>query len=293
MTTQVPTTPQIAATSRPPTRARATNAVLNGSRIRDTRPYTICNDIRYQQGVQTMPLSGPALSAHGLCYGYEGREVLHDAAVEMAYGTVTAFAGPNGSGKSTLVELLAGVRVPLRGEVRRRGTVSLVVQRPAAPEALPLTVRDTVSMGTWGRRIGRREAREVVAEMIGAVGLDGLESRSLTELSGGQRQRALLAQALASRADIVLMDEPDAGLDSASRRHVHELLTDQARRRGVAVGCASHDERFVATADHVVRLEAGHVTSCATYTPDTASAATPSPVRSPSSGMRGCSSTPR
>jgi len=203
---------------------------------------------------------GPAIGAHGLCYGYAGREVLHDVSVELTYGTVTAFAGPNGSGKSTLVELLAGVRSPLRGEVRRLGSVSLVVQRPAAPETLPLTVRDTVSMGTWGRRIGRREARGVVAEMIGAVGLDGLESRPLTELSGGQRQRALLAQALASRADIVLMDEPDAGLDSASRQHIHELLAEQAGR-GVAVGCASHDEAFVATADRVVRLEAGHATT--------------------------------
>ena len=207
-----------------------------------------------------MPPPGPAINAHGLCFGYAGREVLHDVSVELEYGTVTAFAGPNGSGKSTLVELLAGVRAPLRGEVRRFGSVALVVQRPAAPETLPLTVRDTVSMGTWGRRIGRREARGVVTEMVEAVGLDGLESRSLTELSGGQRQRALLAQALANRADIVLMDEPDAGLDSASRQRIHELLAEQAGR-GVAVGCASHDERFVASADRVVRLEAGHATT--------------------------------
>lgn len=61
---------------------------------------------------------GPAVSAHGLCYGYAGREVLHDVSVELEYGAVTAFAGPSGSGKSTLVELLAGVHVPLRGEVR-------------------------------------------------------------------------------------------------------------------------------------------------------------------------------
>lgn len=201
----------------------------------------------------------PAITTHGLCYGYAGREVLHDVNVELRYGTVTALAGHNGSGKSTLVELLAGVRTPLRGEVRRHGTVALVVQRPAAPETLPLTVRDTVAMGTWGRRTSRSQARRDVADAIGSVGLTGLESRSLTELSGGQRQRTLLAQALARRADIVLMDEPDAGLDSASRRRIHELLFDQAVRRGVAVGCASHDESFIASADRVVRLEAGRI----------------------------------
>ncbi|WP_235026618.1 zinc ABC transporter ATP-binding protein AztA [Dietzia lutea] len=197
------------------------------------------------------------MSARGLCFGYAGREILHDVDVDLEPGTVTAIAGPNGAGKSTLLELLAGVRTPQKGTVRRRGDVALVVQRPAAPETLPLTVWDTVSMGTWGRRLGRREARAVVSEMIDAVGLSGLDSRPLAELSGGQRQRTLLAQALARQADIVLMDEPDAGLDSESRHHVHRLLVESASR-GVAVGCATHDDGFVATADRVVRLGVAH-----------------------------------
>lgn len=203
------------------------------------------------------PPNVPALSAHGVCFGYAGREVIHDVDLELGRGTVTAIAGPNGAGKSTLLEILAGVRTPQKGEVRRLGTVSLVVQRPAAPETLPLTVRDTVSMGTWGRRLGRRRTREVVAEMIDVVGLTGYDSRPLTDLSGGQRQRTLLAQALARRADIVLMDEPDAGLDAASRGRIHDLLLDQADRRGAVVVCATHHDGFIAAADRVVRLESG------------------------------------
>lgn len=203
------------------------------------------------------PPDGPALSAHGVCFGYAGREVLHDAHLELERGTVTAIAGPNGAGKSTLLEILAGVRTPQKGAVRRRGDVALVVQRPSAPETLPLTVRDAVSMGTWGRRLGRRGARGVVAEMIHAVGMTGYDSRPLTELSGGQRQRTLLAQALARQADIVLMDEPDAGLDAVSRGRIHELLVDQAVRRGAAVGFATHDDGLIAAADRVVRLGAG------------------------------------
>ncbi|MGX1769576.1 ATP-binding cassette domain-containing protein [Dietzia sp. NPDC055343] len=131
------------------------------------------------------PSNGPALSAHGVCFGYAGHEVIHDVDLELGRGTVTAIAGPNGVGKSTLLEILAGVRTPQKGEVRRLGTVSLVVQRPAAPETLPLTVRDTVAMGTWGRRLGRRRTREVVAEMIDVVGLTGYDSRPRTDLSGG------------------------------------------------------------------------------------------------------------
>lgn len=207
-----------------------------------------------------VPRDMPAISARGLHYSYKGREVLHDVHIDLQRGAVTAIAGPNGSGKSTLLEILAGVRTPPKGEVRRSGEISLVVQRPSAPETLPLTVRDTVSMGTWGRRIGRLRARGIVSEMIDAVGLTGLDSRPLTELSGGQRQRTLLAQALARQSDIVLMDEPDAGLDSASRHHIHELLVDQAVRRGAAVGCATHDEGVIATADRIVRLESGLAT---------------------------------
>ncbi|WP_368671200.1 ATP-binding cassette domain-containing protein, partial [Klebsiella pneumoniae] len=71
--------------------------------------------------------------------------VLHEACLDLEPGFVTGIAGPNGSGKSTLIELLAGVRTPHRGSIRRLGSVSLVVQRPAVPETLPLTVRDTVS----------------------------------------------------------------------------------------------------------------------------------------------------
>lgn len=204
----------------------------------------------------------PAIRARGLCFSYPGREVLHDVDLEAGYGTVTAITGPNGSGKSTLLELLAGVRSPGRGRVERRGDVALVVQRPSAPEGLPLTVRETVAMGTWGRRrLRRRNARDTIAEMLEVVGLSDLGGRPFGELSGGQRQRTLLAQALARRAGMVIMDEPDSGLDTESRRRIHDLLVDLARSRGVCVVCATHDNRLVSRAQHVVRLDGGRASS--------------------------------
>lgn len=200
----------------------------------------------------------PVIRTHGLCFAHPGHEVLNELDLEIPAGLVTAVAGPNGSGKSTLIELLAGVRRPGRGLVERHGEVALVVQRPAAPESLPLTVHDVVAMGTWGRRPRRREARATVAEMIDAVGLTGFDNRPLGELSGGQRQRALLAQALARRADIILMDEPDTGLDSASRARIRDILRDQTHRRGVAVVCATHDEALIAAAGRTIRLKVGN-----------------------------------
>lgn len=202
--------------------------------------------------------ASPHLSAHGLRFAYAGQDVLHDVSARFSPGTVTAVAGPNGSGKSTFVELLAGVRGPRRGSVTRRGRLALVVQRPSVPDVLPVTVHDVVTIGTWGRRSRRADRRDAVAEAIDRVGLTGLERRTFGELSGGQRQRALLAQGIVQRTEILLLDEPAAGLDAASRQRTREILAEEAAR-GATVACVTHDEESIAAADHVIRLDAGRI----------------------------------
>jgi zinc/manganese transport system ATP-binding protein len=198
------------------------------------------------------------LTAHDLHFAHNGRDVLHGVSVALRSGTVTAVAGPNGAGKSTLVELLAGVRPPRRGVVTCRGSLALVVQRPAVPDTLPVTVHDVVAMGTWSRRRRIRPAPDAVAGAIDRVGLAGLADRPLASLSGGQRQRALLAQGLVQRADVLLLDEPAAGLDSLSRDRTRAVLAEEAAR-GAAVACVTHDDTSIAQADVVVRLEDGRV----------------------------------
>ena len=202
----------------------------------------------------------PALLAHSLCFAYGAEDAVHDISMHLAFGEVTAIAGANGSGKSTLVELLAGVRTPRSGRVSRDGDVALVVQRPEAPDTLPVTVRETVAMGTWARGTRRRRAdgRRAVADAIARVELTGLEERPLSSLSGGQRQRALLAQGIVRRPAILLLDEPAAGLDSRSRDRTRAILREEAAR-GAAVACVTHDETSIAAADRVIRLEAGRV----------------------------------
>ncbi len=205
-----------------------------------------------------MTTTSTRLTAHELCYAYDHRDVLHEVSVGLPHGTVTAIAGPNGSGKSTLVELLAGVRRPRRGRVSRHGTVALVVQRPAAPDGLPLTVRDVVAIGTWGARRRRADTRVAVDAAIDRVELTGLEDRPLAGLSGGQRQRALLAQGIVQGSDILLLDEPVAGLDDASRRRTRQILAEEASR-GAAVACVTHEQAGIDAADRVIRLEDGCV----------------------------------
>jgi zinc/manganese transport system ATP-binding protein len=206
-----------------------------------------------------MSTSRHRIVAQGLCFAHDGHDVLRDVSVTLMSGTVTAIVGPNGAGKSTLVEILAGVRTPRRGTVTRRGTTAMVVQRPVAPDTLPVTVGDVVAMGTWSRRRPRAHVRRAVEVAIRRVDLIGFEHRPLATLSGGQRQRALLAQGIVQEADVLLLDEPAAGLDAASRQTVRRILAAEASDREVAVACVTHDETSARAADRVIRLEEGRL----------------------------------
>ena len=193
-----------------------------------------------------------------------GTVALDGVSATIRPGLVTALAGPNGSGKSTLLGVLAGIQ-PWQGGERvaaGAGRIALVVQRSAAPDTLPLTVLETVSMGRWAHRGPwrplTRADRDIVAASIVALGLAGLERRSLAELSGGQRQRALVAQGLAQRADVLLLDEPAAGLDGDALLLIDGVIRAEAGR-GVAVVYASHDPDVIRRADRVIRLAAGVV----------------------------------
>ncbi|MEG9247919.1 zinc ABC transporter ATP-binding protein AztA [Arthrobacter sp. Soc17.1.1.1] len=214
------------------------------------------------------PPNGPAPADAGLLeltdvwFDHDGVDALRGVSLSIQPGAVTAIAGPNGSGKSTVLAVLAGLLVPRRGTVslplRRRR--ALVAQRSEVSDRMPLTVRDVVTMGRWAdaglmRRL-RADDRRIIGECIDLVGLGDHQDRSLSTLSGGQRQRALLAQGLARRADIVLLDEPTTGLDDVTRAVVADVLRAE-QGRGATVVCVSHDDVALAAADHVIRLDAG------------------------------------
>ena len=204
------------------------------------------------------------ISLRAIRVTHGGTVALDGVSATTAPGRVTALAGANGSGKSTLLGVLAGSQ-PWQGGARiaaGAGRIALVVQRSAAPDTLPLTVAETVSMGRWAHR-GlwgplSGEDRAIVAASIAALGLTGLERRALGELSGGQRQRALVAQGLAQQAEVLLLDEPAAGLDDDALLLIDLAIRSEARR-GAAVVYATHDAAVIQAADRVIRLEAGRV----------------------------------
>ncbi|GAA1071530.1 zinc ABC transporter ATP-binding protein AztA [Nocardiopsis composta] len=219
-----------------------------------------------------MPIGGnvkpqpTAVQLSAVSAGYGPHLVLDEVHTALPAGRTTALVGANGSGKSTLLAVVAGVHDPASGTVHRhhRHRPALVLQRSAVPDALPVTVRDTVAMGRWAHRGPWRRLtahdRAVVDACLRRLGIARLAGRRLDELSGGQRQRALLAQGLAQESDLLLLDEPATGLDAAAQEAILDLI-DEVRAEGTTVVHATHDPHAARRADHCLVLTAGRITA--------------------------------
>ncbi|MDX6744677.1 ABC transporter ATP-binding protein [Actinocorallia sp. A-T 12471] len=194
----------------------------------------------------------PVFRLNGGRVRLDGREILHGIDLEIMPGEVVALMGPNGSGKSTLVRALLGL-VPLSGGDRevfgaRRfrdwGRIGYVPQRLSVGGGVPVTVREIVSSGRIARRSRWRPTsaadRKAVHDAMEAVGVAHLAKRSAAGLSGGQQQRVLIARALAGEPDVIIMDEPLAGVDAASQEALAKTLTGLAAD-GVTVLLVLHE----------------------------------------------------
>lgn len=188
--------------------------------------------------------------------GYD-RAIFPPVTLTVRGGDFLGIVGPNGSGKTTLVRTMLGLLPPIEGEVRRATSLACgyVPQREVVERAYPLTACEVVLMGRYGRLgFARRPAKadvEAARRALVAVGAGDLVDAAFHALSGGQRQRVLVARALAGDPDLLVLDEPTAGLDLPSERDILELLhplTD----RGLAVIMVSH--QLGAVADYASEL---------------------------------------
>jgi len=200
------------------------------------------------------------LEAEGISFAYNGERVLDGVSFEVRTGEFVALVGPNGSGKSTLVRILLGLLAPGDGrarllgaspdDVRERWRIGYVPQRAFVARDLPATVTELVEAGRvvrtgWWRR-PRHDDRVAIDAAIDAVGLGDKRARRVRELSGGEQQRALIAKALAGEPDLLILDEPIAGVDAESQRRFAEVLRRAVRERGAAVLLVSHELGAVA-----------------------------------------------
>jgi zinc transport system ATP-binding protein len=210
--------------------------------------------------------AAPLVEARQVGFGYGRDAVLEDISLRLGSGEFAALVGPNGSGKSTLLKVLLGVLHPDRGDAflfgerpdkfRKRWRIGYVPQRPAVASEVPATVREIVVGGRLSRRGWWRPPaapdREAVAHAIDSVGLSEMADRPIGELSGGQQQRAFIARAFASEPDLLVLDEPIAGVDAESQRRFRESLTHLISQHGAGVLLVSHE--LSAVADEVDRV---------------------------------------
>lgn len=214
------------------------------------------------------------LEAHGLVFAYGRQPVLSGTSLRVGPGEFVALVGPNGSGKSTLLRLLLGLVRPQAGTVRlfgaaperlgERWRVGYVSQRPVLAGSLPATVEEVVASGRlgrrgWARRLSASDWAEV-EHAIESVGLLELRRARLGELSVGQQQRAFIAKAFAARPELLVLDEPVAGVDAGSQRRFRDSLVHLVGEHGAAVLLVSHELGAVADdLDRVLVLRGGKI----------------------------------
>jgi zinc transport system ATP-binding protein len=217
------------------------------------------------------------LRADGVSFAYGDQPVVSAVSLEVHPGEFVALVGPNGAGKSTLLRLLLGLLRPDAGEVRlfgqppgalrERWRLGYVPQRAAVAADLPATVEEVVAAGRlgrrgrfgWLRRLGAGDRQEI-EHALEAVSLVDLRRRPVRELSGGQQQRAFIAKALAGQPDLLVLDEPVAGVDAESQREFRDSLVHLVTRHQAAVLLVSHELGAVADdLDRVVVVQAGRV----------------------------------
>jgi zinc transport system ATP-binding protein len=216
------------------------------------------------------PDSTPVVEVRDLSFRFDGGpRVLRHVNLEIADGDFASVIGPNGGGKTTLVKLIVGLLSPTEGRVRvfgqtpvkARRRVGYMPQHAMMDPRFPVRAIDVVLMGRLGsgRRFGNysRQDRAVAASTLEKVGLENLGARPFSDLSGGQRQRVLLARALVTDPDLLLLDEPAAGLDQKVEQNFFELL--QELNRQLTIVLVTHDLGFVAGFVRTVICVHGHV----------------------------------
>ncbi len=214
------------------------------------------------------------LSVNGVEVVIDGRVILRDVDFRIEAGEFTGLIGSNGSGKTTLFRVILGLQATVAGAVtfqgapleRRNRSIGYVPQKVLFDPEMPLRARDLVALGVDGERYGlRRRSRAVLADidkMLSAVDADGFADRRVGELSGGEQQRVLIAHALASHPELLLLDEPLANLDPGSAQEIIGLLHRVATSNRVAVLLSAHEMNpLLPVMDRVVYVANGRVAS--------------------------------
>lgn len=186
-------------------------------------------------------------------FSYRDDIIIDNAHVHIEKGSFTCFVGPNGGGKSTLAKLLLGLLTPTEGYIsifgmtplKARGIISYVPQYSNFDLGFPISVLDVVLMGRQerGKLFYNKHDREKALHALESVELEGFGKRHFSELSGGQRQRVLIARAIVSDPEVLILDEPTSNIDTATENRLYNLLFKLNETMTIIL--ISHDLTFV------------------------------------------------
>jgi ABC-2 type transport system ATP-binding protein len=207
-----------------------------------------------------------AIDVHGLSKSFDGREVVHDLSMQVKRGTIYGFLGPNGSGKTTTIRMLCGLLTPDSGEgtclgydIRRdadkiKRQVGYMTQRFSLYQ--DLSVRENLEF--VARLYGVRDARGTAREMIKRLGLTGREEQLAGELSGGWKQRLALGACTLANPQLLLLDEPTAGVDPKARRDFWNEIHGLAAK-GLTVLVSTHYMDEAERCHEIAYIAYGHL----------------------------------
>lgn len=220
-----------------------------------------------------MSTTAPLIDLRSASFGYADRLVVDHVTLSLSAGEVVALLGPNGSGKSTLVKGVLGLIPLLGGQVTVFGMpladfhehprIGYVPQRHSLSASVKATVREIVATGRlprrpWWRPAGAADAVRV-DEALEAVGLADRGAHEVASLSGGQQRRVLIARALAGEPDVLIMDEPTAGVDHANQLILGHVLHDLAEA-GTSMLIVTHELDALSEAvTRIVCMDNGHL----------------------------------
>jgi len=209
----------------------------------------------------------PIFDVKNLNFNVRNQTILRDISLEIFSGEYVAIIGPNGGGKTTLIRMLLGLDEPTSGEIRLFGKklkdfkawnkIGFVPQRASlVDQNFPATALDIVKMGRVSKRklfsSASKEDKDAVEDAMLKMDIFNLKDKMVGTLSGGQRQRVMIARALASKPEILILDEPNTGVDALSQKNFYTLLGKLNKEENITIVFITHDIGVIA--DDIGRL---------------------------------------
>lgn len=202
------------------------------------------------------------LTVENICYKYASHLVLEEVRLDIEEGDFVGIVGKNGSGKTTLLKLILGIIQPVCGRIvfAPKTKISYIEQLTINSDiSFPTNVYETVMLGLYAKigflKFSNIEHKTLVLDVLKLVGLEGYEKKQISMLSGGEQQRVMIAKALVSNPDLLILDEPTSGIDQESESKFIDLLHKLNKEHNKTIIMVSHDIYVLSECEKIYEIK--------------------------------------